>query len=134
MRFNWAHCLVLSFGLQHSSVWANNSESTSLAGDLFKVKPSTCVTIREGRDCFTKITFNWRLPEQKNVCLVDKNANKVLKCWQNSHEGQAKFEFKSQIKVTYLLLDQEQNVLGETLVDVSWVYKASPRKRRWRIF
>ena len=134
MRFRILTALLLLLEPEQGSARIAETSRSVMAPPPLSVKPSSCITIREGRECFSPVTFNWQLDVTKDVCLVDIDKQKTVKCWQQAQSGRIKIDFKSDAKVTYQLLDQEQRILAETFVDVSWVYKASPRKRRWRIF
>ena len=69
-----------------------------------------------------------------NFCLYQKNPRRKVKCWQQSKGNSTLLEFESSEKLTFQLINQQNNLVAETAIDVSWVHKATPRKRRWRLF
>lgn len=110
-------------------------QSTSASEINFTAKPANCVALHQGRKCYARVTLQWQVPQQGNFCIYQKVSNKVIQCWENSNGNQIQFEFESSVKLEYQLVAIEKNrVLAETAIDVSWVHKATPRKRRWRLF
>lgn len=99
-------------------------------------KPKNCVTLNEGRTCFAKVTLMWRVANADKVCVVEKKQQHVLHCFNHLQDvvGEFHFEFESNSTQRYQLVDSQKNVLAETSVEVNWVYEATPRKRRWRVF
>jgi len=98
-------------------------------------KPANCVALHQGRKCYAKVSLLWQVPKVGNFCIYQKITHKVIQCWKNSRGNQVDFEFESSEKLEYQLISIEKNhVLAETAIDVSWVHKATPRKRRWRLF
>ncbi|WP_286233502.1 DUF3019 domain-containing protein [Thalassotalea sediminis] len=102
---------------------------------LLTTTPNNCVTLRQGRTCYAKVNMRWQTQVVGNYCLQVKASGQTLQCWRNSKKNQWTFEFQAREKVDYQLVTLEaQTVLAETSVNVSWVHKATPRKRRWRLF
>ncbi len=102
---------------------------------LFTVTPANCVALHQGRKCFAKISLSWQVNTPGDFCIYQKIKNKVIQCWKNSSGSNAQFEFESSEKIEYQLVTVNKNeVLAETVVEVSWVHSATPRKRRWRLF
>jgi len=101
---------------------------------LFQVKPVMCVALNQGRTCFAQITIQWSAAINDNFCIVQKQSKQEIKCWKNSKGSSISFEFESNESLTYQLVNTKDESLAETTVDVSWVHKKSPRKRRWRLF
>ncbi|MDO6444454.1 DUF3019 domain-containing protein [Colwellia sp. 1_MG-2023] len=111
------------------------AQSTTASEIIFTAKPANCVALHQGRKCYASVSLQWQAPQQGNFCIYQKMSNKVIQCWKNSNGSQVQFEFESSTKLEYQLVAIEKNhVLAETAIDVSWVHKASPRKRRWRLF
>ena len=101
---------------------------------LLQVKPGMCVALNQGRTCFAQITIQWSAAINDNFCIVQKQSKQEIKCWKNSKGSSISFEFESNESLTYQLVNTKDETLAETTVDVSWVHKKSPRKRRWRLF
>ncbi|GLX77822.1 hypothetical protein tinsulaeT_11620 [Thalassotalea insulae] len=101
----------------------------------FQAKPANCVALRQGRTCFATVSLSWHTANRGHFCIYEKASNKVMQCWNNSQGNTLQFEFESNEKIAYQLRATEQNIIiAETSVDVSWVHKATVRKRRWRLF
>lgn len=110
---------------------------------ILEVKPSMCVALNQGRNCYAQVTLQWSTLEAKSVCIVKKEVsppdkplqqNTTLKCWETSKGSLYSFEFEANKSVTYQLISMDKKPLAETTVEVSWVHEKSPRKRRWRLF
>ena len=124
-----------------SNLFAQDNQSSQTAQSIeendivFTAKPANCVALHQGRKCYAKVSLQWQVIEQGNFCIYQKDNSKVIQCWKNSNGNQVQFEFESNIKLEYQLIAVEKNnVIAETAIDVSWVHKATPRKRRWRLF
>ena len=101
----------------------------------FIAQPANCVTLHQGRTCFAHVTLHWKSSGSNDICVYKKLPKKLIQCWQQSKENSAVIEFESSTKAEYQLVNKQSNtVIAETIVNVSWVHKASPRKRRWRLF
>jgi len=134
MRFR-AFCIVWLFlAAEQGYARSAENESVTILVNSLNVKPSSCITTREGRECFTDVVFKWQLKKVQDVCLINKNTGKTIRCWQQAQSGRIKVEFRSDKNVIFQLVGDNNQIINETSVDISWVYKSSPRKRRWRIF
>lgn len=101
----------------------------------FTALPEQCVTLRQGRACFATVELQWHSTSKHSFCLYQEGKKKQLGCWQNNNNVQIKVEFESNKNVKYQLrtLDDDK-VIAETQVEVSWQHKSTSRKRRWRLF
>lgn len=116
-------------------VSAQESSTPVTKQPLFAAQPSNCVTLHQGRACFAKVMINWQVAQPGNYCILNKQSGKTLQCWRNLKQSQWLFEFQSTEKVQYQLVAVDsKEIVAETEVTVSWVHKATPRKRRWRLF
>ncbi|GHF79224.1 DUF3019 domain-containing protein [Thalassotalea marina] len=112
-----------------------HAESTADKTPVITAQPSNCVTLHQGRACFAKVVINWQVDQPGNYCILAKHNGQTLHCWRNLKESQWIFEFQSAEKVEYQLVAADsKQILAETEITVSWVHKATPRKRRWRLF
>jgi len=101
----------------------------------FTAQPEQCVTLRQGRKCFANIQLQWQAPEKQAVCLFQEGQQEKIRCWQHHDRGELLLEFESNESVNYQLRTLNDNkVIMQTQVKVSWVHKSSARKRRWRLF
>jgi len=110
--------------------------STQLvAKSVFSALPAKCITLTQGRQCFATVTLTWRAPIKGNYCIYQVGNKQALDCWYNQQQNSATFEFESSKTLQYQLIAYDfDKVIAETTIEVSWVHKASPRKRRWRLF
>lgn len=133
--------MYFSFGKGFAFISAFFLSTVSHAQELtlqpisFLAQPASCVTLHQGRTCFASVTLQWQLLAINDVCIYQKQPRKLIQCWENSKENSAIIEFESSTKAEFQLVNKINNtVIAETLIDVSWVHKASPIKRRWRLF
>ncbi|MFT5757874.1 MAG: hypothetical protein ACI9LM_002611 [Alteromonadaceae bacterium] len=118
-------------GIVSSSV---SSAELAIVPQQLIAQPALCVALDQGRKCFTKVTLTWTAVTVGDFCLYQKNPRRKIKCWQQSKGNHTLLEFESSEKLTFQLIDHKNNSVAETFIDVSWVHKATPRKRRWRLF
>jgi len=127
--------LLISLLAFSDSAAAAEKKPTLTASVQFSAKPSQCVALHEGRTCYAQITLSWQINDNGDYCVFEKSKKRLIACWQKGLINEAKFDFESNEKVEFILIKKgETQPLAETFVDVSWVHKASPRKRRWRLF
>ncbi|MDO6427156.1 DUF3019 domain-containing protein [Thalassotalea sp. 1_MG-2023] len=97
--------------------------------------PNNCVTLRQGRTCYAQVIIAWQSNVKGDYCLRHKTTGKSMKCWQKSQKGQWTFEFQGSETTDYQLVSLNKiKVIAKTSINVSWVHKTTPRKRRWRLF
>jgi len=114
---------------------AKEIEALNIEPVNFTALPEQCVTLRQGRACFATVELNWQSASKQSFCLYQEGKNKQLGCWQNNNNVQIKIEFESNKSVKYQLRTvNEDKVIAETQVEVSWQHKNTSRKRRWRLF
>lgn len=114
-----------------------NNDSTAETGMNVSLTatPANCVALHQGRKCFAQVSLIWKTPQFGHYCVYQKSTNQVLQCWKNSNGNQLSFEFQSSEKIEYTLVEfNQKEVLAKSEINVSWVHKSSPRKRRWRLF
>ncbi|MCJ8319558.1 MAG: DUF3019 domain-containing protein [Colwellia sp.] len=100
---------------------------------VLTAQPTSCITLHQGRECFTNITIHWQSIDVDDYCLFQEK--KKLRCWNNSRSNIASITFESSENITFYLMKRDSDtVLAETTITVGWVHKATPRKRRWRLF
>ncbi len=130
----------LAAEITESSQHQTNKKS-SLTSVNFSAQPANCIALRHGRTCYANVTLSWFSPVKQDYCVYVKQVKtkstqqKMVQCWKNSSGNQTIFNFESNKKVEFQLISLKDNkVIAETAVEVNWVHKAAPRKRRWRIF
>tara|TARA_R110000744_G_scaffold378566_1_gene494892 strand:- start:276 stop:689 length:414 start_codon:yes stop_codon:yes gene_type:complete len=123
-----SYCLTFTVSAQQESAEIN-------VRTLLSAMPAKCVTLTQGRQCFATVTLTWHAPNIGNYCIYQVGTNKALDCWYNQQQNTLIFEFESSKSVQYTLVENNsEQVIADTHIEVSWVHKASPRKRRWRLF
>jgi hypothetical protein len=131
-RLKWILLLLVGFSAQ------SYAQQNSGLSQALQVQPNKCVALNQGRDCFTNIMIRWQLKEKRDYCLflqVLQEPPRLMKCWQGLNQGQWQHEFQSAKGAEFLLMEKTGNtVLASASMQVSWLYKASARKRRWRLF
>mgnify|MGYP000671958055 CR=1 FL=1 len=130
-------CLATIYWLTtNSALAAPLSKGPTMSARVeFSAQPTTCVALHQGRTCYRKVTLQWQTQSPGNFCIYQKVTNKVIQCWKNTQSNQTQFNFEAKERVEFQLVETERNiVVAETFIDVSWVHKASPRERRWRLF
>lgn len=101
----------------------------------FTAQPEQCVTLRQGRKCFASVTLEWQAETEQNLCLHEYGHQKEIACWQGNKNAKVEFEFESNETVVYQLISNEnQKIMAQTQIKVSWLHKKSSRKKRWRLF
>jgi hypothetical protein len=113
-----------------------NTTNTKVQVDIqLRALPEQCVTLRQGRDCFAEVNIHWESQHKQTLCLYQEGLDKHLKCWQNNESAHIAIDFVSNKSINYQLRNLNDNKLvAETQVTVSWLHKSSNRKRRWRLF
>jgi hypothetical protein len=129
--------LLPSLQAEESRLIERKSEADNLIDNpvTFSAQPAMCVSLHQGRTCYASVSLQWSIEQNSNICIVDKQQRKKLKCWKNSRYNQLMFEFESNKKIEFQLINADtEQVIAETVIEVSWVHKATLRKRRWRLF
>ena len=127
--------ITLIFVLHSHSTQANEITKNKELHKL-TVQPTKCVTLHQGRKCFAKIKIQWQSSIKGDFCLYQKNkSQQLIRCWKNSRGNTLNFEFESSEKIDFeLTKNDSKKVIAATAIEVSWVHKATPKKRHWRVF
>jgi hypothetical protein len=128
--------VLLTYGLCGTfTASAQQKTATITLSTNLSAMPAKCITLTQGRQCFASVTLRWQAPIKGNYCIYQEGKKQALDCWYNQQQNTTTFEFESSKSLQYKLVayDQEQ-VIAQALIEVSWVHEASPRKRRWRLF
>ncbi|MFY8273168.1 DUF3019 domain-containing protein [Pseudoalteromonas sp. SSDWG2] len=97
--------------------------------------PNTCVALRQGRTCYSDITFAWQVSNEGHFCIRQQSQNSPLHCWNNIKQGEVTVDFASATAQIYEMVNmQTQQVVAQSEVKVQWVYTSKQKKRRWRLF
>jgi hypothetical protein len=126
-RYCWLLLLgIITTHLQAATTGPDFATSTEL-----QVTPDKCISLQQGRTCYSKVTASWRSQTPLDLCLF--MHDQQLHCWQQHSSGTLVFEFAAE-QSTLLQLRQQQQVVQQVLIEVNWVHKASKTKRHWRLF
>jgi hypothetical protein len=100
------------------------------------ITPTRCVALHQGQNCYQKITILWQASEVNDYCLVIKETNKQLHCWQKTLQAKYRYEFSGDTAEIIQLINQNnQLVIAETKIELAWVYKSNTRRKtHWRLF
>ncbi len=101
------------------------------SGVELQVTPDKCISLQQGRTCYSQVTASWRSQTPQDLCLMLQEQQ--LYCWQQQRSGRYQFEFAAP-QSAVLQLRQQQQVLQQVTIEVNWVHKASKTKRHWRLF
>jgi len=126
-----ASLLFIALNLISLLSYANEDTSNNI---VFIAQPTMCVALNQGRTCYANVTIEWNTTQKDDFCISKKASNKPLKCWQQAKGKTFSFEFESNKSITYQLIKANNEIVAETKINVTWVHKKSPRKRRWRLF
>ncbi|MBU3004477.1 DUF3019 domain-containing protein [Paraglaciecola arctica] len=116
-------------------VWADSTISTTEKNQLL-IEPNTCVSLHMNQACFVNLKMRWRTTKPNNYCLYASTQESPLKCWVASNQGIYTQQFTTD-KTAYFYLKLQQNdlVIAESELKVSWVYKKQQKSRlTWRLF
>ena len=117
------------------AAWKNQAAEILFEKLPLLATPAKCVALHQGRKCFANVVIKWKVQQTGNYCLYQKSTKEKLHCWQNSDASSFVYEFESTETITFQLIEEKNsNIYAETAVEVSWVHKSTPRKRRWRLF
>lgn len=101
----------------------------------FELKPNSCIAMSKGKDCYGDLVFTWTLQSPRNVCLYQEQIERPIFCWSKRLTGNYSGPFVLSESSKYSLVDvQSKEVLFTDSIAVTWVYKESRKRRRWRLF
>lgn len=120
--------LLLTAALALQSFFVGAAETVAV---VLKITPDTCVSLQQGRTCYSKVTARWHSNQPLDLCLTIED--QVLQCWKQQQQGQHQFEFAATSTSVVRLL-REQQPLAQARIEVNWVHKTSRAKRHWRLF
>jgi hypothetical protein len=97
--------------------------------------PRRCVALHQGQICYQRVQVSWSSVTSGDYCVYQETQVQPLHCWQGQTQGRFEFEFASDASLLLQLKDARQEVVGESSMEVAWVYKANTRRKtHWRLF
>jgi len=99
------------------------------------LKPSQCVALRQGQECYADIELSWQA-NQGDYCLYSSQKPEPLACWKKSQRAIYSAEIVSKENVIFHLKNQNSSaVLAKAELEIAWVYKKNSRSHlSWRMF
>lgn len=102
---------------------------------LLTSTPAKCVSLKQGRTCYQKIAFRWKTDTAANYCLYQQDKDEPIKCWSQKSQGYVDYHFAQKNSLNYFLrLNNHENSIASTTIEVKWVYKRHSDRYGWRIF
>ncbi len=116
------------------SISASADEVTTLP--KLAIKPTQCVSMRQGQDCFVNVDVSWQVVQKGDYCLYSTQASTPLKCWSNSHIGNFQADIFVTQNVTFTLKSQNNNVsIISSVLELAWVHTTQRLSHSsWRVF
>jgi hypothetical protein len=116
------------------SISASADEVTTLP--KLAIKPTQCVSMRQGQDCFVNVDVSWQVVKKGDYCLYSTKASTPLKCWSNSHIGNFQADIFVTQNVTFTLKSQTNNVsIISSVLELAWVHTTQRLSHSsWRVF
>jgi hypothetical protein len=116
------------------SISASADEVTTLP--KLAIKPTQCVSMRQGQDCFVNVDVSWQVDKKGDYCLYSTQASTPLKCWSNSHIGNFQADIFVTQNVTFTLKSQNNNVsIISSVLELAWVHTTQRLSHSsWRVF
>lgn len=123
--------------------------SPAFAGESFvefDISPNRCVALNEGQVCYQTLEASWQSDQKTSLCLIIKDEEQPLVCWDDVLKGKVTIEFGSSRSLVFQLHSVDpppggeisslaRPVAAEAEVIVTWVYSESKKKRSsWRLF
>lgn len=101
-----------------------------------RIKPSQCVSLRQGQDCYVTLNIDWQAANKGNYCLYSAQKVEAILCWQDQAAGQRQIDMKINGDTQFWLKDQATGkTIAKTLVKQAWVHKKQAVSfSSWRIF
>ncbi|MFC0116615.1 DUF3019 domain-containing protein [Pseudoalteromonas xiamenensis] len=135
MSFKWIPTKIWVLSLFILPQAKADNTSLSVSDPLFEVQPNICVALREGRPCYTEVTFQWQSPEASSYCIRNTETEQLIGCWENQLKTLIWFEFNETETQSYELINQQSgHTVATAEIQVQWVYTNRQKKRRWRLF
>ena len=125
--------ILLLFSTQ---VYSN--ETSSLA--KLTLKPSQCVSLVQGQQCFVTVNISWQVTNAGKYCLYSSLQNNKLNCWTMKESGNFKQKLVIEQDVIFTLKSMGDGINNDKLVasallELAWVHKKSRLSHSaWRIF
>lgn len=126
---------ILSLAMLSTTAVATEPAENDKSRVSFNATPSRCIALHQGQTCYTKVTLTWQDIDEE-LCLFEASRSEALTCGASSDIKRYVLIFESDVSLLYELRSRSNNeLLGQTVVKISWVYKENTEKTsRWRLF
>ena len=128
--------LIAVLLLSHNTFANTDNEATARVNiPELAIFPEKCVALRQGKNCYTELTFQWHAPIRGDYCIRAIKDQKLVRCWYNSTFGELQTEFNSPDALQFELIELKSGQVSDPVeMKVNWVYTNKRKKRRWRLF
>jgi len=101
-----------------------------------EIKPTKCVSLKQGQICYVDLEITWRTRETGDYCVSSSQQNSPLQCWSSTQQGALSKRVKMAKDIVYTLTNKEgDKVLVSAVLPLAWVYeKQKFSHSSWRIF
>ena len=101
-----------------------------------QIKPTKCIALHEGQECYQTLKISWQADAADEYCLISPERKDPWHCWSAMQSARLELEFENaNSQIFKLVRTRDQKILGEVTIEVAWVYKAdSHRESHWRVF
>ena len=135
-NIKFPHMSILSGMLTIAAFSIHLAQAKTPENKRLIIKPQTCVSLHQGQQCFVNLKLSWQMPTPNDYCLYYSAQIEPVKCWLNSSQGIFLLDFSADQSTRFwLTIQNQQQILAESELTVSWVYKKQQKSRlTWRLF
>lgn len=98
------------------------------------VTPDKCVALRKGQTCYQTIRIKLTTSNMGDYCIRIAEQATKLQCWNGITSAEYRYELAASRAIDFEVIDTNQSAVASARVTISWVYKQSRSRSRWRLF
>lgn len=98
------------------------------------VTPDKCVALRKGQTCYQTLRIKFTSSNIGDYCLGIAGQSKTLQCWSRITSAEYRYELAASEAADFEVIDANQSAVASAKVTISWVYKQTRSRSRWRLF
>lgn len=98
------------------------------------VTPDKCVALRKGQTCYQTLRIEFTASDIGDYCLRIAGQSTTLQCWSGTKSAEYRYELAASRAADFEVIDASQSAVASARVTISWVYKQSRSRSRWRLF
>lgn len=100
-----------------------------------QIKPSQCVSLRQGQTCYVEVEVVWQSNELGDYCLYVQSQKSPVQCWTGRIAGNATYEAATTDDLLFVLTPaNSRTVLAQAELKAAWVYQKKRNAVSWRLF